>query len=85
MDDSYNLIKLIKEGLKEGGERSGEYESTKPLKVAEIMEIVHTAQTVAIMERLTPYIVRREHLAHDAGIEIGKKIALGDIEPEEEG
>lgn len=36
------------------------------------------------MESLVIYIVRRDHLVHDAGIEVGKQIANGDLEPEEE-
>lgn len=37
-----------------------------------------------LMEPLVIYVVRRDHLVHDAGIETGKQIANGDLEPEEE-
>lgn len=37
-----------------------------------------------LMEKLVIYIVRRDHLVHEAGVKVGKKIANGDLEPEEE-
>lgn len=37
-----------------------------------------------LMESLVMYIVRRDHKIHDAGIETGRALEKGDLEPEEE-
>lgn len=80
-----DLIEIVDASFKFGNKRFNDYQPEKKLTTRDLQTLHQQFLTDELLQRLSIYIVRRDHLVKDAGVELGKELAEGNLEPEEEG